>query len=123
MALDRQSIERPDLPVARRGYDTAAVDAHLARIADEVEELRQAAAAPAGGAAPVAQAASAQVQAIVAAAEATAADIVRAAEEDAARIRDEALAPAGSARDLFLHTAPGTQAHVVGRLRELVGDV
>jgi hypothetical protein len=32
------------------------------------------------------------------------------------------LAPAGSARDLFLHTAPGAHAHVVGRLRELVGD-
>src|SRR3954447_18372265 len=32
------------------------------------------------------------------------------------------LAPAGSARDLFLHTAPGAHAHVVGRLREVVGD-
>jgi Type I phosphodiesterase / nucleotide pyrophosphatase len=33
------------------------------------------------------------------------------------------LAPAGSARDLFLHTAPGAHAHMVRRLRELVGDV
>lgn len=37
--------------------------------------------------------------------------------------RGRPLAPAGSARDLFLHTAPGAHEHVVGRLRELVGDV
>jgi hypothetical protein len=36
--------------------------------------------------------------------------------------RGHPLAPAGSARDLFLHTAPGAHAHVVGRLRDLVGD-
>ena len=29
MALDRQSIQRTDFPVARQGYDPAAVDAHL----------------------------------------------------------------------------------------------
>jgi hypothetical protein len=37
--------------------------------------------------------------------------------------RGRPLAPAGSARDLFLHTAPGAHAHVVGRLRELVGEI
>ncbi|MEA2385785.1 MAG: hypothetical protein QOH72_5756 [Solirubrobacteraceae bacterium] len=37
--------------------------------------------------------------------------------------RGRPLAPAGSARDLFLHTAPGAQGHVVGRLRELVGEI
>src|SRR3954467_12314269 len=31
------------------------------------------------------------------------------------------LAPAGSARDLFLHTAPGAQEHVIAILRDLVG--
>jgi hypothetical protein len=31
------------------------------------------------------------------------------------------LAPAGSARDLFLHTAPGERARVVERLREMLG--
>src|SRR4051794_2206450 len=36
--------------------------------------------------------------------------------------RGRPLAPAGSARDLFLHTTPGGHAHVLGRLRELVGD-
>ncbi|MDX6666975.1 MAG: hypothetical protein QOK04_355, partial [Solirubrobacteraceae bacterium] len=29
MALDRQSIEKKDFPVGRRGYDPQAVDAHL----------------------------------------------------------------------------------------------
>src|SRR5919198_3395713 len=33
-----------------------------------------------------------------------------------------ALAPAGSARDFFLHTAPDAREHVVARLRELLGD-
>jgi len=37
--------------------------------------------------------------------------------------RGRPLAPAGSARDLFLHTAPGAHAHVVGRLRDLLGDI
>jgi type I phosphodiesterase/nucleotide pyrophosphatase len=36
--------------------------------------------------------------------------------------RDRPLAPAGSARDLFLHTAPGEHGHVVERLRTLLGD-
>jgi hypothetical protein len=36
--------------------------------------------------------------------------------------RGRPLAPAGSARDLFLHTAPGAREHVVARLRELLGD-
>jgi hypothetical protein len=35
--------------------------------------------------------------------------------------RGRPLAPAGSARDLFLHTAPGSQAHVVDVLRALLG--
>ena len=47
MALDRQTIMRDDFPSNRRGYDPAAVDAHLDRIADEVDELRRKAAAPA----------------------------------------------------------------------------
>src|SRR4051812_44344841 len=33
------------------------------------------------------------------------------------------LAPAGSARDLFLHTAHGERDHVIATLRDLVGDV
>jgi hypothetical protein len=35
--------------------------------------------------------------------------------------RGRPLAPAGSARDLFLHTAPGAREHVVAILRDLLG--
>src|SRR3954454_25215395 len=35
--------------------------------------------------------------------------------------RGRPLAPAGSARDLFLHTAPGAQEHVIAILRDLLG--
>ena len=45
MALDRQSIEKRDFPFGRRGYEPAAVDAHLAAVAREVEALKRAQAA------------------------------------------------------------------------------
>jgi vacuolar-type H+-ATPase subunit E/Vma4 len=118
LALDRQSIEKRDFPFGRRGYEPAAVDAHLAALAREIEDLKRAqAAAPppsplsssADAAAPapvrresLGSVASAQVQAIVEAAESSAAAIERDAREhaeqtaqDAARegqrIRDEAI--------------------------------
>jgi vacuolar-type H+-ATPase subunit E/Vma4 len=114
LALDRQSIEKRDFPFGRRGYEPAAVDAHLAALAREIEDLKrhQTAAPPASAAAAAAPAparreslasvASAQVQAIVEAAESSAAAIERDAREhaeqtaqDAARerqrIRDEAI--------------------------------
>lgn len=110
MALDRQSIEKRDFPFGRRGYEPAAVDAHLSAIAREVEALQRArasepappAAATPGPRASLASVASAQVQAIVEAAEASAAAIEREAREqaeqsaqdaarDAQRIRDEAV--------------------------------
>lgn len=109
MALDRQSIEKKDFPIARRGYDPEAVDAHLERLAGEVEDLkRQAAAAGSGAAAPtrssgspasLAIAASDQVRAIVEAAESSAAAIEAGAREEADRIRREAEAAARSTRD------------------------
>lgn len=109
MALDRQTIEKRDFPIGRRGYEPVAVDAHLAAIAREVEALKRSrAAAPAdaqsapAGAPSLAAVASAQVQAIVEAAEASAAAIERDAREhgeqvaqdaarEAQRIRDEAI--------------------------------
>ena len=36
VALDRQSIEKKDFPIGRRGYDPDAVDAHLRLLADEI---------------------------------------------------------------------------------------
>jgi DivIVA domain-containing protein len=89
--LERQDIERRDFPVTRRGYDPEEVDAHLRRLADEMERLARSPRAPE----TMASASSEQVRAIVAAAEATAAQITRQAEEEADRARREASAQAG----------------------------
>ena len=70
---------RDDFPSNRRGYDPAAVDAHLDRIADEVDEMRRQAAAPA----PLSAQAGDQVKAIVEAAERGAQEIRDAAHADA----------------------------------------
>jgi DivIVA domain-containing protein len=84
VALDRQSIMRDDFPSNRRGYDPAAVDAHLDRIATEVDELRRQAAAPAPPPpAPLSAQAGEQVKAIVEAAERGAQEIRDAAEVEA----------------------------------------
>jgi DivIVA domain-containing protein len=79
VALDRQTIMRDDFPSNRRGYDPAAVDAHLDRIADEVDEMRRQAAAPA----PLSAQAGEQVKAIVEAAERGAQEIRDAAQAEA----------------------------------------
>ena len=117
MALDRQSIEKRDFPLGRRGYEPAAVDAHLAAIAREVEALRRSRAAqPATPAAArgesLAAVASAQVQAIVEAAESSAAAIVREAQEHAEQMAHEA------ARD-----AQRTREEAIERSQEHVGKV
>ena len=52
MALDRQSIEKKDFPIGRRGYDPDAVDGHLKLLADEIDELRRSARRAAPGPAP-----------------------------------------------------------------------
>jgi DivIVA domain-containing protein len=84
VALDRQSIMRDDFPSNRRGYDPAAVDAHLDRIATEVEELRRQAATPAAPPpVPLSAQAGAQVKAIVEAAERGAQEIRDAAQVEA----------------------------------------
>jgi DivIVA domain-containing protein len=97
VALDRQTIMRDDFPSNRRGYDPAAVDAHLDRIADEVDEMRRQAAAPA----PLSAQAGQQVKAIV-----------EAAERGAQEIRDTAHAEARE------HVANVTAA--ADRLRERI---
>jgi DivIVA domain-containing protein len=79
VALDRRTIMRDDFPSNRRGYDPAAVDAHLDRIADEVDEMRRQAAAPA----PLSAQAGEQVKAIVEAAERGAQEIRDAAQAEA----------------------------------------
>jgi DivIVA domain-containing protein len=74
VALDRQSIEKKDFPVGRRGYEPAAVDAHLTAVSEEVEELKRAARRRSES---LASSSSEQVRAIIDAAENSAAEIHR----------------------------------------------
>jgi DivIVA domain-containing protein len=95
MPLDRQSIEKKDFPIGRRGYDPEAVDAHLTWIAREIEELKLSSRRRTE---TLATSASEQVRAIVEAAEASATQIQSEAETQAREIRTEAAAEADAAR-------------------------
>ena len=111
MALERQSIEKKDFPIGRRGYDPEAVDAHLAQVAKEVDQLK---ASSRRRSETLASAASEQVRAIVEAAENSAAEIQRQAETEAQEIRAEAAEEAQAARQ-----QASTQAReYVGRVSE-----
>jgi DivIVA domain-containing protein len=94
--LERQSIEKKDFPIGRRGYDPDAVDAHLGKLADEVEELKLASRRRSE---TLASMASDQVRSIVEAAEGSAAEIQRQAEDEARDIRSEAAEEAQSTRE------------------------
>lgn len=109
MALDRQSIEKKDFPIGRRGYDPEAVDAHLHTLADEIDELKRSARRRSES---LAAAASEQVRSIVEAAETSAADIQRQAEDEAREIRAEAGTEADATRE-----------HATSEAREYVGRV
>jgi DivIVA domain-containing protein len=111
VALERQSIEKKDFPIGRRGYDPEAVDAHLAQIARDVEELKTSSRRRTE---TLASAASEQVRAIVEAAESSAAEIQRQAETEAQEIRAEAAEEAQATRQ-----QASTQAReYVGRVSE-----
>jgi hypothetical protein len=97
LELDRQSIEKRDFPIGRRGYEPEAVDAHLEALAREVEALKRSARSRSGES--LASAASTQVQMIVEAAETSAADIERQADLDATRIRQDAEREAERSRE------------------------
>jgi DivIVA domain-containing protein len=109
VALDRQSIEKKDFPIGRRGYDPDAVDSHLKALADEIDELKRSARRRNES---LAAAASEQVRSIVEAAETTAADIQRQAEDEARDIRAEASSEADATRE-----------HATGEARDYVGKV
>ncbi len=112
MELDRQSIEKRDFAIARRGYDPAAVDAHLRVLATEVEELRYALESREGE--TLGSSAGTQVQGILEAAEATAADIERKAADDARQTRAQADGDAAATRADAVARA---QAHVAAVAR------
>jgi DivIVA domain-containing protein len=104
MPLDRDDIERRDFPTARRGYDPAAVDAHLRRVADEIEKLGRPAPPPPGLAAGTSE----QVRAIL-----------EAAEAGAAELRAEAGAEARG----HVERVEGAANEMVARLGELQGEL
>jgi len=104
--IDRQAIERRDFPIGRRGYDPAAVDAHLRALGAEFEELQR---AGAGAEPTLASTAATQVQSILTAAETAAADIERQALKDAAEAREQAGRDAQGTREDALARA---RAHV-----------
>jgi DivIVA domain-containing protein len=112
VSFDRQAIERRDFPITRRGYDPAAVDAHLRALAEEIEELRREASA--GGEPSLASAAGTQVQGILQAAESAAADIERQAREAASAAREEAARDADLTREEAIEQAR-THAAAVSR--------
>ena len=108
MELERQAIERRDFPIARRGYEPAAVDAHLQALARGVDELVRSHAA-AGAEPSLASAAASQVQSILQAAERAAADIERDARELAQELREAAERDARETREQAIEQA---RAHV-----------
>jgi hypothetical protein len=107
VTLDRQSIERRDFPIGRRGYEPAAVDTHLRLLAAEVAELERSLDERSGES--LGSAAGSQVQSILEAAEATAADIEQQAAQAAAAAREEADSDAARTRSDAIAQA---QAHV-----------
>jgi DivIVA domain-containing protein len=95
--VDRDAIERRDFPVGRRGYDQAAVDDHLRRVADELDALKRRPAAPAA-ASPLSAGTSEQVRAILEAAEASATEL----RADAGRQAGEHVERVGEAAGTML---------------------
>ena len=79
--MRREEIERADFPVGRRGYERVAVDAHLRRVADELEREEED-----SRGSSLATAAGEKVSGILAAAEEKAAEI-----EAEARARAEGI--------------------------------
>lgn len=103
--LDRLSIEKRDFPVVRRGYEPAAVDAHLRAVAGAAAELSS----QARRGESVGAAAASQVQVILDAAEAASAQIVGDAQRQAAGTIQEAQLAAQQTRSEAIAAA---QAHI-----------
>jgi hypothetical protein len=120
--IDRQAIERRDFPIARRGYEPAAVDSHLRALASEIEELQREL-SDGGGETSLASTAGTQVQSILAATEAAAADIEQQARDDARKTREDADRDATSTRDQAVAQARGQVAFVANATAALLERV
>jgi DivIVA domain-containing protein len=110
--VDRDSIQRRDFPVGRRGYDQAAVDAHLRAVADELDALRGKASAPARA---LSAGTSEQVRVILEAAERSAAELTDQAGRDAV----EHVARVQEATGSMLARLDGLQTELDGMLEAL----
>jgi DivIVA domain-containing protein len=107
----REEIVRGDFPAVRKGYDRDAVDAHLRRLADEIERLQGAG----SGDRSLATTAGEQISGIIAAAEAKAAEL-----EQAARVRaDEVVAEARQEAAEQVRRAQDSIAGLVSQADEL----
>lgn len=104
MPLSRQSIEKRDFPLRRRGYDADAVDAHLAELAGQIEALQRYAERRAD---TLSATTGDQVRSILQAAEDTAAGIRAQADADAERARSDAATQARSLIDGFRQRTAG----------------
>jgi DivIVA domain-containing protein len=118
--MDCESIERRDFPTVRRGYDQAAVDAHLRAVATEVQEFARRTEGAGGHA--LGSATATQVQGILDAAQATAAEIEREARREAQRIREEAAQAAERARE-HVETLARAMETLSERVQSLDGEV
>lgn len=110
--MDRAQIEKHDFPVGRRGYDQAAVDAHLRRVADELERLG---AAAGGGRTSLAAGTSEQVRVILEAAERSADEL----RSDAGREASAHVARVGEAADGMLARIEQLETELGGLLEAL----
>src|SRR5215216_2932075 len=113
--MEREEIERRDFPVGRRGYEQAAVDAHLREVADEIVALRRSAGADPRPAASLAAGTSERVRRILEAAERSAADL----REDAGRQAEEHVARVEAAAGDMLAKLDGLQTELDGLLDAL----
>jgi DivIVA domain-containing protein len=111
VTLERQSIEKKDFPIGRRGYDPDAVDSHLKALADEVDTFKRSSQRRTE---TLASSASERVRAIVEAAEGSASEIQRQAEEEAREILAEANGEAQATRE----QATSQASEHVGRVSE-----
>jgi DivIVA domain-containing protein len=110
--MRREEIERKDFPTARKGYDPAAVDAHLREVADRVER--------APDTTSLASVAADKVASIVEAAEAKAKEIEAEARQEA----DELLSNARTQARDQIERAQKSVARLIGQaddLRERIG--
>ena len=105
-----EQIARKDFPTSRRGYEKAAVDAHLREVADAYSQRERGA-----GSTSLADTAGAKVAGILEAAEAKAREI----EADARRQADDLLSSARAEAQKQVERAQASVSNLVGQADEL----